>query len=338
MAFVEGETASPQGEITFAAGEMAFAAGEIDFHKGEMAFVEGEITFHEGEIDCYEGETASARAKDGFRRDKHVFCTYKRPFRMGKHRFHTRKVWFRMDKLAAYTRKGELSGVRELLIEHHDEAVGRFDKLDIGIQRTLSKVDAAFIGLMQALTDEAKDGPRLFSFQPIDPGFLNLPKWISQKFRLTLWCEHSRVPLPAWNGEQDKRGVYELEVPRERFVKAAPFLKVLTGTLSLVLPVASSATKLLMDDAAYKIIESELDFGQKSFESVAKGIEQGESWLGQSDMRDFERDHSIRAQGAILRQLHVWLKEKNPGFGGLVRVQNKRQEFLWVHPRFESEY
>jgi len=41
---------------------------------------------------------------------------------------------------------------------------------------------------------------------------------------------------------------------------------------------------------------------------------------------------------AVLRQLQAWLKEKDPSFGGLVRVQNKRQEFLWVHPRFEGEY
>jgi internalin A len=40
----------------------------------------------------------------------------------------------------------------------------------------------------------------------------------------------------------------------------------------------------------------------------------------------------------VLRQLQVWLKVKDPGFGGLVRVMNKRQEFLWVHPQFESEY
>jgi hypothetical protein len=26
------------------------------------------------------------------------------------------------------------------------------------------------------------------------------------------------------------------------------------------------------------------------------------------------------------------------GFGGLVRVMNKRQEFLWVHERFAGEY
>ena len=26
------------------------------------------------------------------------------------------------------------------------------------------------------------------------------------------------------------------------------------------------------------------------------------------------------------------------GFGGLVRVMNKRQEFLWVHEKFAGEY
>jgi len=48
----------------------------------------------------------------------------------------------------------------------------------------------------------------------------------------------------------------------------------------------------------------------------------------------------IRAQGAMLRELHALLKAKDPTFShlGLVRVMNKRQEFLWVHPQFEKEY
>ena len=76
----------------------------------------------------------------------------------------------------------------------------------LGTQRILSKVDDAFTGLMHRLTDEAKEGPRLFSFEPVDPGFFDRPKWISEKFRVTLWCEHSRLPLPALNGKDDKRG------------------------------------------------------------------------------------------------------------------------------------
>ncbi len=115
-------------------------------------------------------------------------------------------------------------------------------------------------------------------------------------------------------------------------------LKVLTGTLSLVLPVAASATKFVMDDTAYKGLEKELGLGQKSLDSVLKGGEKSGAWLGRSNAPDLERGEAIRAQGAVLRQLHAWLKEKDPSFGGLVRVQNKRQEFLWVHPQFEREY
>jgi len=37
-------------------------------------------------------------------------------------------------------------------------------------------------------------------------------------------------------------------------------------------------------------------------------------------------------------ELHALLKAKDPGFGGLVRVMNKRQEFLWVHEKFAGEY
>lgn len=216
--------------------------------------------------------------------------------------------------------------------------IGRFDKLDASSRELVSKVEAAYTGLMRTLSDEAKDGPRLFSFQPVEPGFFSLANWINQKFRLTLWCEHSRLPLHALNGEKDRRGVYDLTLPREWFVKAAPFFKVLATMLSLVLPVASSATKLLMDDAAYKRIEKELDLGQKSIDSVLEGGEKLGSWLGRSDAPDLEHGEAIRAQGAILRELHAFLKEQDSKFGGLVRVQNKRQEFLWVHSQFEKEY
>jgi hypothetical protein len=70
----------------------------------------------------------------------------------------------------------------------------------------------------------------------------------------------------------------------------------------------------------------------------ASASEKTAEWLGRSDAPELERGEAIRAQGAVLRQLHTWLKEKDPSFGGLIRVQNKRNEFLWVHPMFEGEY
>jgi GTPase SAR1 family protein len=203
---------------------------------------------------------------------------------------------------------------------------------------TMSRVDQQFAELMQMLTDEAKDGPRLFSFKPLEPGFFDRPKWMSAKFQITLWCEHSRQPLPALNPPGSKQGVYELDLPREWFVKAAPLLKTMSVTLGLILPVAGSATKLMLDDTTYKGIEEELDLGQKSLEFALKGSDVAVDWQSKTNTPDLEHGEAIRAEGAMLRKLQALLKEKDPGFGGLVQVQNKRREFLWVHPQFVDEY
>ena len=145
--------------------------------------------------------------------------------------------------------------------------------------------------------------------------------------------------MTAETPEQNGQMLCHLGLPTDDWVKeAAPFLKGLTTTLSLVLPVASSATKLLLDDSAYDRIANELDFGQKCADSLLKGSEKAGSWLGRSDEPDWELREAIRAEGAMLRELQSMLKQKDPGFGGLVRVQNKRREFLWVHPQFVDEY
>ena len=70
-----------------------------------------------------------------------------------------------------------------------------------------------------------------------------------------------------------------------------------------------------------------------------KGSGKVGKWLTADDASDLEHTReSIRAQGSVLRELHAILLEKDPGFGGLARVQNKRREFLWVHPKFVDEY
>jgi len=213
----------------------------------------------------------------------------------------------------------------------------RYDQLTKKQLATMSQVDRQFADTMKMLTDEAKDGPRLFSFKPMKTGFLDRPKWTHTKFQLTLWCEHSRLPLPALNPNDKQKGVYEFSIRNEQFAKVVPYLKIMTGILSLVLPVAASASKIFLDETAYKVIENQLDLGQKSIESISKGSEIIGSST-KSDASDLAQGEAIRAQGSILRELHALLKEKDPSFGGLVRVQNQRREFLWVHPDFVKEY
>ena len=135
-----------------------------------------------------------------------------------------------------------------------------------------------------------------------------------------------------------KKGVYNLDLNREWFKKASPYLKFLLGTLGMVLPVASSAVKLKLDDAAYKLIEEQLDFGKSIIDATINEASKLGEFLGTSDSTPLQHGVAIRAENSSLRELHALLKAKDPGFGGLVRVMNKHQEFLWVHEKFASEY
>jgi len=214
----------------------------------------------------------------------------------------------------------------------------KLDIVDVNTRRTLSQVEKTYTDLLQVLTDEAKEGPRLFSFFPVDRSAFNPKTWIREKFRLVLWCEHSRLPLPVLNNGDMKKGVYDLELEREWFKKSAPYLKFLTGTLGMVLPVASSAVKLALDETAYKLIEEQLDFGKSIIDATLGETAKIGDFLGTADSTSLEHGVAIRSDSSTLRELHALLKAKDPGFGGLVRVMNKRQEFLWVHEKFADEY
>jgi len=214
-----------------------------------------------------------------------------------------------------------------------------FGSLSTQLRVLMSQADEQYAELLRWLSDPAKDGPRLFSFEPLNRGIFNPRTWTKETFRLVLWCEHSRLPLPYINGINSKKGVYEIEMTREWFKKAAPVLKVVTGTLSLIFPVASSGINLAMEETVYKAIEKQLDFGKEIIAASLGGSEKAMDWLGRKDdTLSIERGEEIRAEGAILRELHAFLKEKDPSFGGLQRVQNRRREFLWVHEKFASEY
>ncbi len=209
--------------------------------------------------------------------------------------------------------------------------------LDQNLRRIMSQVDDAFTGVMRTLTDEAKDGPRLFSVHPVERSAFNPNGWTRKRFRVTLWCEHSRLPLPLLN-KHEKEGVYEFDVTREWFARAAPFLKVLTGTLSLVLPVAASATKLALDEAAYKAVENQLDFGKDCAEAMLSATEKSADWLAEQEGPEVERTGVMSARGGVLREFQAWLKKEDASFGDLRRVLNKQREFLWVHRQFEGQY
>jgi hypothetical protein len=213
----------------------------------------------------------------------------------------------------------------------------KLDEVNVTSRRILSQVDKTYTDLLQVLTDEAKEGPRLFSLFPLDGNKFNPQTWMREKFRLVLWCEHSRLPLPVHNNWDMNKGVYDFELDREWFKRAVPFLKFMTGTLSLVFPIMSSTLKVV-DDTAFKKLENDLSLGKSVIDFFSGEGTALKEVMGTADTTNLENGVGIRAENATLRELHAMLKVKDPGFGGLVRVMNKRQEFLWVHEKFAGEY
>ena len=136
-----------------------------------------------------------------------------------------------------------------------------------------------------------------------------------------------------------KKGVYDFELDRDWFKKAAPYLKLVTSTLSLVLPVASSALKVA-NDAATKALQDQIGLGKDVIDAIAGESTALNEFSSLIDSANLERGVGSRAENATLRELHVLIKSKDPlnSFGGLVRVLNKRNEFLWVHEKFAGEY
>jgi hypothetical protein len=189
--------------------------------------------------------------------------------------------------------------------------MGRFDQLDSNDQRLLSRIDDAFEGLLRALSDEAKEGPHLFSLVPVNRDKFNPREWTTAKFRLILWCEHSRLPLPIIN--RNRNGVYEFDNNRDWVNDAAPFLQALAGTLRLLLPVAFSAAELIIDEAVYKSVEKELDFGKECIDALLDGSEIVEGQLkgGDSFIQQLPR-RPLPAHGAKLREFHTLLKKQDP--------------------------
>jgi len=195
----------------------------------------------------------------------------------------------------------------------------------------LSQIDRQFAEFREDLADEAKEGPRLFSLKFVKPGFIGS---ITQtKLQLTLWCEHSRQPLPVLNPEEPGRGVYELDLPRKWLVKAKPLLESIAIMLTPFHPVAGAMTRVFVEKVVYGAKQEAIEENQKTIEILGQQLEE-ES--GEEDPR--------RAKGEILRELQAFLRkkdsEKDPKdkFGGLMRVQNKRREYLWVHASFRDEY
>jgi hypothetical protein len=188
-----------------------------------------------------------------------------------------------------------------------------------------------YLGL---LADEGARGPRLFTLEPAErtPGLKSLAQ---QRIRVILWCEHSRRPVHALDGDPAK-GVYTLDIDREWLSRARPLIALTARLLRLGGEFLPSVLKLELEDARWKEVDDGIGLAATTAKELASGVSGFADRSGADPALDGGTRFDERTRGEI-RLLHKMLEERDPDFAGLRQVRD-RGRFLWVHSRFAGLY
>ena len=214
-------------------------------------------------------------------------------------------------------------------------------------------------GILDAFTSEWKEGPRLFSLLPIK-GKGWTKNWTQMEFRVTIWCEASRRPVPLFRELKEGqakttefRGSETITLTRE-WVQGAR--KALTwtswATLALVTGGAAgvgglvTATGGVISPGDAKDFVGELARQQKALKDVAGAITDDSKSLVRVGKLDPAADPanpfaalSPKSFGTpaendlkLIRFLREEFKKKDPTWGGLVSRDDGKFGRLWAHP------
>jgi GTPase SAR1 family protein len=199
-----------------------------------------------------------------------------------------------------------------------------------GVQRT--EVLLAIMGnevrnVLKIVSAEVSDCPRLFSLTPSSSKWRKAHFW-QETYTLTLWCEHP----DHWHPYREAS--YEIKRPEEWFREVAPYLRMVSRLLRLVVPLLSGVGEL----AASRETIERLHYDIEGMEKVADAIP--EFLEGSLDKPLATVAGPVGSGGAGLRVFRSLLLEVDPArrFAGMGRVRNGSGDFLWVCPTNYREY
>jgi hypothetical protein len=212
-------------------------------------------------------------------------------------------------------------------------------------------------GMLDAFTSEWKDGPRLFSFIPIPGKAWNPANWTAMEFRVIVWCEASRRPVPSFGDLKDPkdeskglRGSETITLPREWVQGARKALKWSSWiTLGLVAGGAPGLTGLVTATGGFisstdaNAFAAELARQQKALKELADAIplEESKDVLrgqfsrpGADPDNDVDPDYGKPVEGdlKLIRFLRDEFKKQDPTWGGLEARPDGKFGKIWAHP------
>ena len=186
-----------------------------------------------------------------------------------------------------------------------------------------SRIANYFMATMNAIADEAKHGPRLFTFRYRDTGF-SLKRLVSRPLEIQLWCEAEGCQHPVI--DKDK-GSYPVDQPHEWVVQIAPYANFAFKVLATVAPIAAPTINTIFGPKTTETwkIADQLDVAKAIIDKLPAEIKIPDRALEPGKMLSEPERSGILA-------LHNLLKELDPSQAklGLHRVATYTGDYRWL--------
>ncbi|MEM8605413.1 MAG: hypothetical protein AAGF24_16450, partial [Cyanobacteria bacterium P01_H01_bin.121] len=216
----------------------------------------------------------------------------------------------------------EEDDTREQLTRIEAKVDSGFAEIKDNLAEWESRIANYTMGIMRAIANEAKDGPRLFTLEPIDGNWRRL---FDKRYRLHLWCEAENCQHKVHEADL---GVYEFKASRDWVTKVAPYANFVSRVLKTVLPVAAPAVNLYFGEAIMDdwVIQQSLEAMKEATSTVLDGEISG------AEPGRLKEGLLTEAERSGILALHAFLNEEDPNHQrlGLRRMPTYTGDYLWL--------
>jgi predicted ATPase len=212
----------------------------------------------------------------------------------------------------------------ELLQEMRQEMNARFDGIE-------SLAAYYFMSTLRAIADEAKHGPRLFTFRSRDAG-LSPKQLFTRPISLQLWCEAEGCQHPII---EDGKGLYSIDQPHDWVMKIAPYANFALDILKTVAPIAAPAINTFFGPKTTELwgIADQLSLASAIIGKLPEEVKTPDKPMLQRGMVSEPERSGILALHRLLNQL-----DPNQENLGLHRVATYTGDFRWLCQRHYDAY
>ena len=174
---------------------------------------------------------------------------------------HGRQIAFVVRQ--ASERLDQLSNEQDLLLSANHSIA---DNARIAARLASEATDQLRPGLAE-LSDEGRDGPRLFTIVPaVRAAWRKIPNPTADSYQLTLWCEYPGGfhPIPE--------AMFVLSIPSAWWLQTAPYLRLVARSLRVAVPILGTLPELIFGEAALANLQTDLKLAELVTQELSEPV------------------------------------------------------------------